>query len=191
MRTQKNVLLLAALALMLGGCGSGSDSASSGGSIITSQNLSQTTIDNSTANNIINCTIDLYNQNVAGRGQAAYNGVTVLCPNGGTALIQGLASKASNSNITTTNLTYTMNNCVETRANHSFSYTGVVTETGSFDLSTNFVSETIQATSGVSMIGTINFTGFNTANVNQNATFTINRGYNRASGNIGDRLFSY
>lgn len=154
-------------------------------------NLSQRSIDNSTANNIINCTVDIYNQNVAGRVQGAYNGQTVNCPNGGTVLIQGIATKANSSNLTTVDLTYTMNNCVETRPNHSFTYTGVVTNKGSFDISTNFVSETIQSSGNVTMNGTISFTGYNTATVNQTTTFTVNRGYDTASGNIGGRTFSY
>jgi hypothetical protein len=198
MMKQLTVVLSAAIALMaliVAGCGGGSSSSStdntSPGGTTLPQSLSQSSIDNNTANNIINCTIDLYNQNVAGRSQGAYNGITVNCPNGGTALIQGLASKATNSNLTTTDLTYTMNNCVETKPDHSFTYTGVVTEKGSFDLSTSFVSETIQSTGNVTMNGTITITGFSTAPVNQTTTFTVNRGFNTSSGNIGGRAFSY
>jgi type IV secretory pathway VirJ component len=153
--------------------------------------LSQLAIDNNTANNIINAIIDIYNQNVAGRSQSSYNGQTVACPNGGTVLIQGLASKASNSNLTTANLTYTMTNCAEVKTDQSFTYSGVVTETGSFDISTNFVSETLQSTGSVAMNGTITITGFAVATVSQNVAFTINRGYNTASGTLGGRQFSY
>lgn len=157
----------------------------------TTPDLTQEQIDDNTANNIINATIDIYNQNVAGRSQGAYNGVTVNCPNGGTALIQGSATKATNSDLTTTDLTYTMSACVETKTNHSFTYTGVVTAKGSFDISASFVAETIQSSGSVTMSGTISYTGYNTATVSQTTTFAINRGYNTASGTVGGRSFSY
>ncbi len=66
-----------------------------------------------------------------------------------------------------------------------------MTETGSFDVSTNYVSETLQSTGSVTMNGTITITGYQQAVVSQTSAFTINRGYNTASGNIGGRTFSY
>ncbi len=153
--------------------------------------LTQGQKDIHTAINIINATIDIYNQNVAGRAQSAYNGWTLACPNGGTVLIQGLASGSSNSNLATVDLTYTMTNCREVKSQWDFTYSGVITEKGSFDSSANFVSITIRSTASVTMNGTIKVPGYQDATVNQTVSFTINRSYNRASGDIDGRVFSY
>jgi hypothetical protein len=194
MKSKRLALVLAGLcsvALAAGnGCSKKSESSTSTGTT-TPSNLSQSNIDDATANNIINAVIDIYNQNVAGRSQGAYNGVTVTCPNGGTALISGIATKDNSSQLTTTDLSYTMTACKEAQTNHTLTYTGVVTQKGSFNLSTNFVSETIKASGNVTMAGTITYTGYNTATVDQTGTFTVNRGYNVASGDILGRSFSY
>jgi hypothetical protein len=190
LKTMKSIVCMIALALVAS-CGGSSSSGSD--TPAPPATLAQGDIDDSTASNIINCVVDIYNQNIAARAQGAYNNVTVNCPNGGTVLIAGLATKDNNTSLTTTDLTYTMTNCVETRPNHSFTYNGVVTEKGTFNISASppFVSETIQSTGTVSMSGTITISGFNTATVNQSTTFTINRGYTGASGSIGGRPFTY
>lgn len=153
--------------------------------------LTQTQIDIHTAINIINATVDIYNQNVAGRAQSEYNQWTLGCPNGGTVLIQGLASRATNSNLNTLDLTYTMTNCREVKSQWDFTYSGVITEKGSFDTSTNFLSLTVRSTGSVTMNGTIEVPDYQVATVNQTVSLTINRGSSGTSGDIAGRTFSY
>ena len=151
--------------------------------------LTQTGVDVFTARNIVSATIDIYNQNVAGRTAINWQGQTVTCPNGGTVKIGGAATSNS-SNLTTVDLTYTMTACKVIKAQHTFSYTGVVTEKGSFD-GASFESETVKSTGAVAMDGTISVTGYQTVAVTQTVTFTINRSGTSTSGDIAGRTFAY
>jgi hypothetical protein len=124
------VLLLAA------GCSSGSASTGSaagadggGGSFTMCDQACADIASGVTLANLVN---DLYNQNLAGRPVGSQN-LSAQCPLGGTAAITGTTGFDSTHNITSVNLTYMMTSCHASASGVQLTYTGTVTEVGSFD----------------------------------------------------------
>ncbi|MFI5200830.1 MAG: hypothetical protein ACHQNE_00400 [Candidatus Kapaibacterium sp.] len=157
--------------------------------------LSQATVDADIVWAIDNGINDIYNQNLAGVPVGNQN-ITTNGPLGGTVHITGSDSHASNSTITTVDLTFDMTNCKITEnggAVASLSLTGSVTEKGSFDgqgyESVNFQSQSLR------IVGTDYRSGYNEAAVNRtssySATNTANNGHGSTTGIIDGRQVSW
>jgi hypothetical protein len=133
--------------------------------------------------NLIN---NLYNQNLAGHTVGSQN-LSAMCPLGGTAMITGTTGFDSTHNITTVNLTYVMNSCRMSAQNADLTYTGTVTEVGSFD--SMMLQSLNEASTSLTVTGTVDNAAVNDSscmthvNVDNNASPEV-------SGTVCGRTFS-
>lgn len=95
--------------------------------------------DQSIASGLMQTTIDLYNQNLAGKPSGTVN-LNVNCADGGTAAISGTVTTPGDSGLTTVNLTFVMDACYAIHSHpvgggtssSSIRTTGTITKTASF-----------------------------------------------------------
>lgn len=84
---------------------------------------------------LVSCYVDIYNQNLAGHSTGAQN-ITANGPMGGTVIITGNTGYSSNTDITTTDLLFSMTSIKYTSNSNGFltqiTLTGATTYTGSF-----------------------------------------------------------
>jgi len=129
---------------------------------------------------IIKCYTDIYNQNLAGKPTGSQN-ITSNGPMGGTVTITGSNSYDSTHGITTSDLTFTLNNVVQTYSSTSSSgnttcttqvtLTGVTTYKGSFSNTYTSVNHQSQ---NLRVVGSVTYGG-SVRNIDQTGQVTINR----------------
>jgi hypothetical protein len=137
-----------------------------------STTLSQAAIDADVVWAIDHGIVDIYNQNVAGK-PAGNQSISTNGPLGGTVVITGSDSYASNNGITTADLAFGMTNCKITENGGdviSLSLSGSVVEKGSWDSqgyeSLNFQSQSLR------VVGTVQKSGYADAAVNQISSYS-------------------
>jgi hypothetical protein len=165
------VVLVLAAGCSSGSASTGSASGADGGGSFTM--CDQACADIGSGVNLANLVNDLYNQNLAGRPVGSQS-LTAQCPLGGTAAITGTTGFDSTHNITTVNLTYMMASCDVSASGVQLTFTGTVTEVGSFDSMT--LQSLNEASDALTTTGTVDGVAVNDTacavhvNVDNNST---------------------
>lgn len=124
----RNLLLVFAVVVILGGClDVGPETTGSG----------QGSADYNTAIAIVNSLVYLYNTNLVGKPSGVQNQIGLPCPLGGTVDITGSTTV---SNVMVLDLTYGMTSCGIIDSDFTMTYSGDITEVGSFDSNAGNIS---------------------------------------------------
>ncbi|MFC1611347.1 hypothetical protein ACFL6C_10330 [Myxococcota bacterium] len=119
---------------------------------------------------------DIFNQNIAGRPSGAQD-VNANCPLSGSAHIVGTVTVSTDTGITATGLTYDLTDCGNTKTcaddkcTINLTLTGSLTEAGSWNNTTGFLSRSMQSDS-LTMSGTASRDIFLDATIDQTCAFS-------------------
>jgi hypothetical protein len=141
-----------------GGCSSSSAASSNsgtgddGGAVVMCHD--QACEDTGAAYTLANLVNALFTQNLGEADAATGNqSLTAMCPVGGSAMITGTTAFDTASGLTTVNLTYAMMACQVSAPHADLTYTGTVTETGTFV--DNGMQSLAEASSSLTVAGTV------------------------------------
>lgn len=159
--------------------------------------MQRTMFDHAIAQALMQTTIVLYDNHVAGKLSGAVD-VNVSCPDGGTARIAGTVTPSPNGGLTNIDLTFDMSAChaVLPRASSGHSAlrtTGVIRKTASFSATT--ATATYQSSGQLAVSGTLKLvinsrTRLEPA-IDESCVFTATATRTQASGTYCGRPFSY